>query len=212
MSCISHLMMIGNALSQYHEVYGSFPPAYVADRAGKPAHSWRILILPYLDAKDVYDQYHFNEPWNSPNNRRLAKYMPKQYRCIADTGAKATTTSYVAVIGPHAAWPGAKSVSHSDVTDYGTIMVVEVSDSGIDWMEPRDLEVNEAVAGVNRGTKLGIRSHHDSFANCLFMDGSAHSLDSRISPQLLADLLRIDVSGKLKDSREPIRGTDYMNH
>jgi len=38
----------GLALFNYHDDYGSYPPAYIADESGRPMHSWRVLILPYL--------------------------------------------------------------------------------------------------------------------------------------------------------------------
>src|SRR5260370_743998 len=47
--CKNNLKQIGLALHNYHDVYGSFPPAYFVDASGKPMHSWRVLILPFLD-------------------------------------------------------------------------------------------------------------------------------------------------------------------
>src|SRR5207248_11120546 len=44
--CSNNLRQIGLALHNYAQVYGSFPPAFVADEEGKPMHSWRVLILP----------------------------------------------------------------------------------------------------------------------------------------------------------------------
>ena len=41
-------------MHNYHDEHGSFPPAYIADASGKPMHSWRVLILPYLDEKGLY--------------------------------------------------------------------------------------------------------------------------------------------------------------
>jgi hypothetical protein len=46
--CSSRLFSIRMALRNYHDTYGSFPPAYVPDANGKPMHSWRALILPFL--------------------------------------------------------------------------------------------------------------------------------------------------------------------
>src|SRR6185295_15143515 len=47
--CQSNLKQLGQALRNYHDVYGSFPPAFVPGPDGRPWHSWRVLILPYLD-------------------------------------------------------------------------------------------------------------------------------------------------------------------
>src|SRR5205807_8143584 len=52
--CRWNLMQIGFALHQYHDEYGSFPPAYIADEQGRPIHSWRMLLLPYMDAQPRY--------------------------------------------------------------------------------------------------------------------------------------------------------------
>jgi hypothetical protein len=45
------------AVANYHETYGSYPPAYVADRDGRPMHTWRVLILPFLEQKDLYNLF-----------------------------------------------------------------------------------------------------------------------------------------------------------
>ena len=51
--------------------YGVLPPAYVADASGRPMHSWRVLILPFLDQQSLYNQYDFREPWDGPHNIKL---------------------------------------------------------------------------------------------------------------------------------------------
>jgi hypothetical protein len=55
----------------YHDAFGRFPAAYIAGKNGRPMHSWRVLTRPFLGRQDVYDQYHFDEPWDDLNNRRL---------------------------------------------------------------------------------------------------------------------------------------------
>ncbi|MBT6498149.1 MAG: DUF1559 domain-containing protein, partial [Planctomycetaceae bacterium] len=47
--CKNNLKQIMLAMHNYHEDFGSFPPAVVTDDNGHPMHSWRVLILPYLD-------------------------------------------------------------------------------------------------------------------------------------------------------------------
>jgi hypothetical protein len=54
-------------------------------------------------------------------------------------------TTYVAVLGPRTAWPAPK-VSHFE--DFSkelsnTILVSEMSESGVLWMEPRDLHFDQ---------------------------------------------------------------------
>src|SRR5262245_52541441 len=60
MQCGNHLKQIGLALQTYHDVYGSLPPAYIADASGKPLHSWRVLILPFLGERSLYEAYRFD--------------------------------------------------------------------------------------------------------------------------------------------------------
>lgn len=47
--CKNNLKQIGLALHNYHETFGSFPPAYLTDSSGAPTLSWRVLILPFID-------------------------------------------------------------------------------------------------------------------------------------------------------------------
>src|SRR5207244_10573632 len=57
-------------------------------------------------------------------------------------------TSYLALVGPGTAWPGATPIKLNDLGDRAarTIMVLEVAGSKINWMEPRDLEISELKA------------------------------------------------------------------
>ena len=90
-----------------HETYGCFPPAYIADQDGRPMHSWRVLLLPFPDQPALYDAYNFSEPWNGPNNRKLADQIGRIYLRSGLDSDQAGTTSFVAVVGSETAWPGA---------------------------------------------------------------------------------------------------------
>ena len=52
--CKNNLKQIGLALHNYHDLYGSFPPAFTVDSNGMPLHSWRTLILPFIDQLPLY--------------------------------------------------------------------------------------------------------------------------------------------------------------
>ena len=77
--CRNNLKQIVLALQSYHQANGCFPPAYIADKNGKPMHSWRVLILPYLDRNALYKAYNFSEPWDGPNNKKLLALASRVY-------------------------------------------------------------------------------------------------------------------------------------
>ncbi len=176
MQCSNNLKQIGVALHNYDDTYGSFPPAYITDDEGHPIHSWRVLILPFLDQQPLYDRYRFDEPWDGPNNIKLVEEMPSVFQCPSNQSAAKTNMNYVAVIGPQTAWPGDTPVRRSDIVDgtSNTWLVVEVADSGIEWSEPRDLHVLQIAPKINASAGQGISSKHPGGAQVLCADGSVH--------------------------------------
>ncbi|MGY8769641.1 MAG: hypothetical protein ACKVH8_14585 [Pirellulales bacterium] len=54
-------------------------------------------------------------------------------------------TSYVAIIGNDTAWPGATGRMLSEIKDDKALMLVECDGPNIPWLEPRDLQYEEAI-------------------------------------------------------------------
>jgi len=92
--CRNQLSLIASAIHAYEADKGRMPPAYITGQDGKPWHSWRVLILPYLKRQDLFDSYRFDEPWNGPNNSRLVDRMPEVYGCPADRTKRPGMASY----------------------------------------------------------------------------------------------------------------------
>ena len=200
--CTNHLKQIALALHNYHDHYGCFPPAYIADENGKPMHSWRVLLLPYLEEEDLYKAYDFNEPWDGPNNRKLLDRCPTIFRCPSERNGRerpSSETSYLAVIGPHTMWPGQQCVKFDDVPDgfSHTIMVVEAADSGIHWLEPRDLHVLQMNPAVNPEHGQGISSKHTGRANVALVDGAVWILPDTATTENIKALLTRDGGEKV---------------
>lgn len=149
-SCANNLKQIALALHSYHDRYGSFPPAYVIGPDGKRRHSWRVLILPFVEQEALYTLYQFDEPWNGPNNRALAAEIPAVYVCPESAAARTRSgaTTYFAVVGVKAAWPGADARRLAEFRDgtINTILVMEAHGPDVSWMEPTDLEFDQ-IAG-----------------------------------------------------------------
>ena len=202
MQCSKLLKQIGLGLQNYHDFYGSFPPAHVADAQGKPMHSWRVLILPFMEHKPLYDKYRFDEPWDGPNNSKLHKEIVEVFCCPSRPKQQPRTeTSYVAVVGPRTAWPGTKAVQLSDVIDgtSNTILVTEVTNSGIHWMEPRDLHVNQMPMAVNAERGQGISSPHPNVALAVYADGHTQQITKNTPTEILRALLTINGGEQIGD-------------
>jgi Protein of unknown function (DUF1559) len=105
------------AVAGYVDQHKRYPPAYLADKHGRPMHSWRLLILPYIEQNDLYKKYNFDEPWDGPANRKLASLMPRIYALHGEERAENTTTNYLAVVGPETIWQGSTGVPFDGVKD-----------------------------------------------------------------------------------------------
>ncbi len=205
-SCANNLKQIGLAMQQYEAKYGCFPPAYIPDENGKPKHSWRVLILPFLGYKEMYDAYHFDEPWNGPHNMVMAECWLNDYLCPSDPTPRTPDpdhmgkTNYVMLVGPHAISDGPTARRKADITNGlgNTIMVIEVVGADINWLEPRDLDVSKMTFHIVHPGKesttnvTDISSGHPSSANVLMCDGTVRSLPDTIDPGVLKAMTTID--------------------
>jgi hypothetical protein len=156
--------MLQLALQSYHDTYGSFPPAYVANANGKPIHSWRALLLPFIVENYGKKPYDLSQPWDGPKNRWWVHGPPLDfYQCPCRRHPKgSSTTDYVVVVGKDTMFPGAQSRSRKDVSDgvENTILVVEIDNSDICWAEPRDLQFDEMSFVINDPSRPSISSRH----------------------------------------------------
>jgi len=193
--CSNNLTQIGLAMHSYHAAHGCFPPAYVADEKGRPKHSWRVLLLPFLDgeAQALHEEYDFEQPWDSPENLALAGRMPRLYRCPSDEMAPASETSYVMIVGPETISDGTGATKMEEITDgtADTILLVEAAGSGINWLDPRDLDADQISYLVDDPVDGGIASEHPEGANVLFCDGSVMFLHAMVDPEDIKSLCTI---------------------
>jgi len=191
--CSNNLKQIALALHNYHDTYKCLPPAVITDKDGRPMRSWRVAILPFMEQRPLYDQYDFNEPWDGPKNLALASVpMPRVYQCPSADNPSPTETNYVMIVGKGTigGLPNEK-VSFAAVTDgtSNTIAVVEVVGTGIHWMEPLDLSIDELSLMLNDGSGKGPSSHHPGGVNVALADGSVRLLPNGTDPETLRRLL-----------------------
>jgi hypothetical protein len=216
------------AFRNYHEVHGSYPPAYTVDENGKPLHSWRVLILPLVERQDLYEKIRLDEPWDSPHNSQFHKpgpmsnlygHFPKppshkpgpvlilscrsrEKECVDGLA------HYQMVIGPDTISSGPNSTKIEDITHHSeTFLVVETS-FGIPWMSPQDLPqsalANGIVSSRPQGGKpvvQGIGSPHRNGAFVITADFSRTFLDNDTPPEKLLEYSRVKPREKGKDEK-----------
>lgn len=164
--CANNLKQIQLALLSYEQKYGAYPPAYVVDASGHRLHSWRALILPFLDLSEPID-YDFSEPWDGPHNIQLLNQMPGFFRCPESKEFLIGATNYAAITGPGTMFPGSSSVRRSEIRDgpENTICIVEVNNVPIPWTAPIDLDVRTMSFEINDPRQSSIGSLHPDGAN-----------------------------------------------
>jgi type II secretory pathway pseudopilin PulG len=176
MHCMNNLKQIALAMENYEAVHGTLPPAFVADANGKPMHSWRVLLLPFLEEDSLFKEYDFNEPWNGPINSKLAGLMPDVYRCPSnfdDLSGKSFETDYFVAADPKTAFPdsGLPLKKVIDGTSK-TIMVIEASGLHRNWLDPRALSLEETVELMTAKPRSGHRRISDGFLTTTYYETS----------------------------------------
>lgn len=133
----ANLRTLARWMMMYHDEHQSFPPAVILGPDGATPHSWRVALLKY-GQPDLYRQYRFDQPWDSPDNRRVLEQMPEVYHC---PGAPRTTNAaYFVLTGPDTLFPGTAGLSLEKCTDNWskTLLVVEAR-RDIPWTKPEDI-------------------------------------------------------------------------
>jgi len=199
-ACFNHLRMLALACHDYELVHGTLPPPYTVDENGKPLHSWRVLILPFLEENELYKKLDLTKPWDHPDNIKYADQMPSIFRCPSfrvsrDTKREANvTTTYVAIVGEGTVWdPKSEGVSFDKITDgtNQTLLIVEAAPRPVHWMAPQDIRREEVDALKGDELKSLISSHHQGGFNACFADASGHFIPDTIRVEQLKALMTI---------------------
>lgn len=178
--CKNYLKQIGLALHNYHDTYHAFPPAYTVDVNGKPLHSWRTLILPFIDQEPLYKRIDLSKPWDDPANAEAFKTRVPVYQCPSSPAdVSPTHTTYMALVTTNSCFRSTEPRLMSEISDDRgkTIMVIEVdTDQAVHWMSPKDAS-ESLVLDVGPKTKHA----HSGGIHALFVDGSVKFLSEQSS-------------------------------
>ena len=195
MQCQNNLRQIGIALHNYHSAYQTLPPAYTTDANGNRLHSWRTLILPFIEQRALHQQIDLSKPWDDPVNLPISQTVVPTYACPSTTGDP-TTTTYLAVVDPSGIMSGSQATPFRKVLDglSNTIMIVE-GESGlaVPWMQPQDIDLDQFL---NAGTAKNFGGHERG-GHVIMGDGAVVFIDDSMNPELREAMIS-------KDGREVI--------
>jgi type II secretory pathway pseudopilin PulG len=182
---MNNLKQIALAMHMYHDTHQTFPPRATYSSDGKPLLSWRVHLLPFLGQETLYQQFHLDEPWDSPHNRQFIEQMPAIYR-NPSARASSSQATYLVPAGKGAIFEGKEGTPMRKITDgtSNTLLVVEVNESAaVVWTKPDDLifDANKPLAGLGA-------AHAGGFLVAL-ADGSVRFISATIDPRLFLKLL-----------------------
>jgi hypothetical protein len=205
------MSLIVFALHQYEDTHNSLPAHASYDAKGQPLLSWRVHILPYLEETEgnkLYQEFHLDEPWDSPHNRQLIARMPGAYQ-NPSLSKQAGLTNYLAVVGNACVFNGSKEGSDlEDISDglENTILLVEAdADQAVEWTRPADWEFDPSQPKSGLGS---IRSSGIWIA--AWADGQITQLVRETDEQVLKDSFTRD-GKEVFDRSSSIPGFDVRH-
>lgn len=202
----NNLKQIGLALHNFHDAHNRFPPASISGPDGKPWHSWRVLLLPYLDQSELYNQYKFDEPWDGPNNKKLHEKIPAVYQDPIHGKNPNHYTHYVAIRGEGMGFEeesvefdgtnvsfseGIWIADFTDGTSNTLIVGPATPDDEIPWLKPDDFTVGDSISDLGKKDSFPtpFRIEGKKVAPFLRCDGSVVGLKEGTAGELLHQAL-----------------------
>lgn len=213
-------LMTYSSLDHYNYCYHRLPflvrreaPDFPTNRGnangtGKALYSWRAEVALCRDCwfKGNWDPA---ATWDSPANKEIADFpwqfcydgllgfeWPKEY---------SKQTCMMAITGPGTAFGCPEDTPMSlKAVPKNTILVVEVRNSGLHWMEPGDLDIRTMPRTINASDGKGISSRYRGGFHVLFADGAVWFISETVPFSELEKLFTIE-GGKQHD-RQAVLG------
>ena len=180
-------------IANYAAGHRSLPPLAVFDNDHEPLASWRFEMLNFVDAgrPEV-----LSGRWDNPANRRWNEQAHWLYCFDGDR-----STNLMAVTGMGSPFE-APWRDNLETLDFDTILLVEVKDSRIHWMEPGDFPLDQLLrmdedAPAGRIFGVGPEGFHVAF-----WDAEVWFLSSRTPVGVLRHFVTVD--GAAKHDREAL--------
>ncbi|WP_197999465.1 DUF1559 domain-containing protein [Gimesia chilikensis] len=150
----NQLRLVGLACHEYQAEYGCLPPVVISDERGRSIHSWRAMLLPWLESQGRTQPpayvYTFNEPWFSPANRQAALDNANLYTMLVTTDGREVIqkSKLAAVIGTQTYWSPSGKCRRLPLEanqDERHILLLEIPNLYGVWSQPNDVTLDEVL-------------------------------------------------------------------
>jgi len=214
----NRLMKLGLGIGIYRLYQSRLPARYEVDAQGRPARSWRVTLLPFIDpsGRDMLVELDAGAAWDAPSNQALSRRHVPALVCprywepptsavkldLLFGGRKLRShnaegygvTHYVGAAGPHAAFraPGHRPLDVRLLAggQTGLLIAGEAVEADIPWSAPIDLVI-PGPGGKLPDPMLGFSSPNAAGCHFLALDGSVHFIPATTTPDMLAQRLRV---------------------
>ncbi len=182
---VRRLQQLALAMHNYAGAYKNRLPATANfNKQGKPLLSWRVHLLPFLEQQALYRQFHLDESWDSPHNKKLLALMPQVYQGPNRALNREGKTVYLLPTGKHAAFKDGPEGPRmpADVPDgtSNTILIVEADDAhAAPWTKPEDLPIDP------EHPERGLGGHYPEGFLAALADGSVRFVAKTMSKATL---------------------------
>jgi type II secretory pathway pseudopilin PulG len=150
---LNNLRQLSLAIMNYESAHRSLPTD-VYGEDGRPLLSWRVRLLPFLEAGggEFYSEIKLDEPWDSEHNRQFHARMPEVLTSTTPSG-RPGMTRVEALKGTETVFAGSEKFDYADLTDgtSNTLLLVQAApEAAVPWMKPADIEFTATApfAGV----------------------------------------------------------------
>jgi hypothetical protein len=189
-ACEGRLDILGRAIKCYREKEGHLPRTTVGPTGIKC--SWRAKIVRYLleDVPNGFD-YRPDEPWDSPHNHpQLANWVGGLLTCPLE--AKRADYQVVSYLMLERA--GSKNATSDNdpmmLLPEDAVLVVESAKCGIQYGEPKDIDMEDLFNGGSPFGPGRLNSLHPHVVKALRVDGKVIDISKDISREDLRKLLQ----------------------
>ena len=163
----------------YADAAKTLPPQAVYSPDGKPLLSWRVLLLPYIEERELFQQFRLDEPWDSPHNLALLPRMPRVYAPFdGSSPPEPYTTYYQVFVGSGAAFEGRTGLRLKEDFPDGlsnTLLIVQAAEA-VPWTKPADLPYQPG------GPLPKLNSYFPDTFQVAFADGSGRPIRQTVNP------------------------------